>query len=72
MKTKALSLVLKMYPIKWTRGIKKDLESGHEKGGGRPPKVDRDTDSKAKRWTAMVYWSKEAGVFIESDKPYAG
>ena len=28
----------KMYPIKWTRGIKKDLESGHEKDGGRPPK----------------------------------
>lgn len=51
----------KMYPIKWTRGIKKDLESGHEKDGGRPPKVDRDTDSKAKRWTAMVYWKKREG-----------
>lgn len=28
----------KMYPIKWTRGIKKDLGSGHEKGGDVPPK----------------------------------
>lgn len=28
----------KMYPIKWTRGIKKDLGSGHEKGGDVPQK----------------------------------
>ena len=31
-------LKCKMYPIKWTRGIKKDLGSGHEKGGDVPQK----------------------------------
>ena len=50
-----------MYPIKWTQAIKEDLESGHEKGGNVPPKVDRDTDSNPKRWTAMVYWKKREG-----------
>ena len=39
-----------MYPIKWTR-----------KRRGHPPKAGRDTDSKAKRWTAIVYWKKREG-----------
>ena len=38
LKIKLYFVLIKMYPIKWTRTIKEKLESGHENDGDVPPK----------------------------------